>query len=117
MSIMTNNSSYMQSLLIFVMLECNIQEMQSYKLVLVLRSTLSDTDRKKFFETVKGWLKDHKIIREDEWGQKSLSYSIKKEANGFYVEMAFEGEAVVPSDFEKKLKTSDNVLRHLLLKN
>lgn len=84
---------------------------------MVLRSTLSDTDRKKFFETIKGWLKDHKIIKEEELGQKPLSYSIKKESSGYYVELNFEGETAVSLDFEKKLKTSDGVLRHLLLKN
>ncbi len=84
---------------------------------MVLKSPLSDTDRKKFFENLKDWLKDLKIIKEDDWGQKPLSYSIKKEVNGLYVEVSFEGEVNIPSDFEKKLRTSDNVLRHLLLKN
>ncbi len=90
--------------------------MQSYKLVLVLKSSLSEAERKKFFETLKLWLKDLKIIKEDEWGQKSLSYAIKKESSGFYVELSIEGDRI-PMDFEKKLITADNVLRHLLLKN
>lgn len=91
--------------------------MQSYKLVLVLKPTLTDSDRKKFLESIKGWLKDLKIVKESQWGQKSLSYEIKKSSSGFYTELVLEGEGVVPSDFEKKLLTADNVLRHLLLKN
>ncbi len=90
--------------------------MRSYKLVLVLKSTLSDSERKKFIESLKAWISSLKITRESEWGQKPLSYSIKKQASGFYVEFELEGENI-PSDFEKKLLTSDNVLRHLLLRN
>lgn len=90
--------------------------MRQYRLVLVLKSTLSDSERKKFLENIKEWLSDLKIIKENEWGQKPLSYTIKKQVSGFYLELELEGEKV-PSDLEKKLLTSDNVLRHLLLRN
>lgn len=90
--------------------------MRKYKLVLVLKSTLSDSERKKFLDALKDWLSGLKIVKENEWGQKPLAYSIKKEASGFYVELELEGENV-PSDLEKKLITADNVLRHLLLRN
>lgn len=90
--------------------------MNSYKLVLVLKSDLSETDRKKFFESLKTWMTDMKILKEENWGEKPLAYLIRKEDKGFYVELHLEGERI-PADFEKKLKTSDNILRHLLLKN
>lgn len=90
--------------------------MKTYRLVLVLKSTLSDSERKKFLGDIKTWVSSLKITKENEWGQKPLSYSIKKQASGFYVELELEGENI-PSDFEKKLLTSDNVLRHLLLRN
>lgn len=90
--------------------------MRQYKLVLVLKSTLSDAERKKFLEGLKTWLSELKIVKENEWGQKPLAYSIKKQVSGFYIELALEGEKI-PADLEKKLITSDNVLRHLLLRN
>lgn len=83
---------------------------------MVLKSTLSDVERKKFLDGLKTWLSELKIVKENEWGQKPLSYSIKKQVSGFYIELSLEGEKV-PSDLEKKLITSDNVLRHLLLRN
>lgn len=90
--------------------------MRKYELVLVLKSTLSDAERKKFLENLKTWLADLKIVKENEWGQKPLSYSIKKEVSGFYIQLKLEGENL-PNDLEKRLLTSDNVLRHLLLRN
>lgn len=90
--------------------------MRTYKLVLVLKSTLSDAERKKFLESIKAWMTDLKIVKENEWGQKPLSYTIKKQVSGFYLEFELEGEKI-PLDLEKKLLMSDNVLRHLLLRN
>jgi len=90
--------------------------MKSYKLVLVLKSTLTESERKKLLESLKSYLSDLKIVEENEWGQKPLSYSIKKQVSGFFIELVLEGENI-PSDFEKKILTSDGVLRHLLLRN
>lgn len=90
--------------------------MRTYRLVLVLKSTLSEAERKKFIEGLKTWLSELKIVKENEWGQKPFSYSIKKQVSGFYIELQLEGEKV-PLDLEKRLLTSDNVLRHLLLRN
>lgn len=90
--------------------------MRTYRLVLVLKSTLSEDEKKKFFENLKTWIEEFKIVKENEWGQKPLSYAIKKQASGLYIEFLLEGEKI-PSSLEKKLMASDNVLRHLLLRN
>ena len=90
--------------------------MRTYELVLVLKTALSETNRKKLLETVKDLLKTAKIIKEENLGQKPLSYSIKKELAGFYVDISFEMKEDMPADFEKKLSLNENILRHLLLK-
>ena len=90
--------------------------MKNYQLVLVLRTSLSEANRKKFLETVKGYLKDAKFTKEEEWGEKVLSYTIKREIKGFYQNYLFELKNELTSDFEKKLNASENVLRHLVLR-
>lgn len=89
--------------------------MRTYELVLVASSDLSEADRKKLLETVKSWLKGVKVTKEDDWGSKALAYAIKGQLQGHYYDLHLEGEAV-PSDFEKRLLDSDEVLRHLLLR-
>ncbi|HSX40352.1 MAG TPA: 30S ribosomal protein S6 [Candidatus Saccharimonadales bacterium] len=89
--------------------------MRTYQLVLVLKPALSDANRKKVLDTVKSWLKDGKVSKEDVWGQKPLSYPIKHEIAGYYVDWAVEGENI-PNDFEKRILTNDDILRHLLLR-
>lgn len=87
-----------------------------YELVLVIRPSLVEVKRKKLLETVKSWIKDVKITKEEEWGQKVMSYVIKRETSGYYVDWQFEGEDSVPSDFEKRILGQDDILRHLLIR-
>jgi len=87
-----------------------------YELVVVMRPSVKDADRKKLLETVKGWLKNVKITKEDDWGQKPLAYTIKKEIAGNYTRWQFESEAGVVADFEQRLIRNENIIRHLLLR-
>lgn len=90
--------------------------MRVYELVMVLRSSLNEAQRKKFIETVKTWLGEVKVKKEDEWGQKPLAYPIKKEIAGFYLLLSLETGNSIPSDLEKRLLTNENILRHLLIR-
>ncbi|HUD44791.1 MAG TPA: 30S ribosomal protein S6 [Patescibacteria group bacterium] len=89
--------------------------MRIYELALVLRTKLSDKDRKKVVDTLKEWLKDMKVTKEEEFGQKPLAYPIKKEAAGYYLTLHLEGETI-PVDVERRILQTDEVLRHLLIR-
>lgn len=90
--------------------------MRTYELVLVLSSSLTEANRKKLLETVKSWLKDVKITKEDDWGSKALKYAIKKELTGHYFDMILETPNAIPADFEKRVLSENNILRHLLVR-
>ena len=87
--------------------------MRSYELVLVLKTSLKEGDRKK----ITGSLKDliGKNFSEKEMGQLPLSYPIKKEVSAYFLSLNFETESL-PLNMEKDILTNDGVLRHLLLK-
>ena len=89
--------------------------MRLYELILVTKTSLTDTLRKKLLTGVKSMLKDLKIVKENEIGSKPLAYKIKRETNGFYFDFILEGETF-PQNFEKKLLENDDILRHLLLR-
>lgn len=90
--------------------------MRKYQLILVLKTSLSEGERKKVLDSVKSFLKEVKIAKEDIWGQKSLAYSIKREMTGFYVSYLLETKEPISLDLEKKLTVNEDVLRHLLLR-
>ncbi|MEK7534762.1 MAG: 30S ribosomal protein S6 [Patescibacteria group bacterium] len=89
--------------------------MRVYELALVLRSSFSQVQRKKVVDAIKNLLKDLKVTKETEIGEKPLSYKIKKEDTGYYMDFLFEGNSI-PMEFEKKLLANEDVLRHLLIR-
>jgi len=89
--------------------------MRTYELVLVVKPSVKEADRKKLLEQVKGWLGKITIKKEEDWGQKALAYPIKKEDSGHYYQLFLEGETF-PADFETRLIQNKDVLRHLLLR-
>ncbi|GDX62072.1 hypothetical protein LBMAG33_3820 [Candidatus Levyibacteriota bacterium] len=98
--------------------------MRQYELVLVLRSSLVEAKRNKLLETVKSWLREVRVAKESEWGQKPLAYAIKKENSGFYVDYLLDsdlpsvgiGTGGIPKDFEKRIMGNEDILRHLLVR-
>ena len=87
--------------------------MRSYELVLVLKTSLKEGDRKKITDSLKNLI--GKNFSEKEMGQLPLSYPIKKEISAYFLSLKFETENL-PENMEKNILTNDGVLRHLLLK-
>jgi len=90
--------------------------MRIYEFVVVVKTSLSDTQRETLIDTIKSWLKDVQITSEEEWGSKALAYKIKHELMGFYYQFVLESETGLPADFEKRLLANDTVLRHLVIR-
>ncbi len=86
-----------------------------YQLTLVIKTTLKDGDQKKLLESIKSGFGKAKI-EEKSWGQKALSYPIKKEVSGAFFNWNIDTDEVIEKDFETKLINNDKVLRHLLLR-
>ncbi|HEX7041733.1 MAG TPA: 30S ribosomal protein S6 [Patescibacteria group bacterium] len=89
--------------------------MRTYELVLVVKPSLTEANRKKLLDEVKSLLSG-KVTKEEDLGSKALSYKIGKELTGHYFDLFFETEKLA-TDLERKLLENDNVLRHLLLKS
>lgn len=90
--------------------------MRGYELVFVVQPTLKDTEKKKLLETIKGWLRNAKVAKEDDWGQRPLAYEIRHYNAGHYYLWQIESEEGLEKDLEQKLLTNDGVIRHLLLR-
>lgn len=88
--------------------------MRSYKLIVVLKGDLTKDKKKKMLDSVETWAKatDMKIT---ELGEKKLTYTIKREKKGDYVEMNFNSENI-ETGFEKRLVNQDDILRHLMIR-
>lgn len=90
--------------------------MRLYELVVVLKTTLTEPQRKKLVDQIKEMLKGVKVAKEEEWGQKPLAYKIKREFSGFYHLMQLESENGIEKGFENRLAGNENIIRHLLIR-
>lgn len=90
--------------------------MRAYDLVVILKTSLTEEKRKKLLDTIKTWIKDAKISKEELIGTKVLSYTIKRQKDGFYVRISFEAETV-PLDLGKRILAQEDIIRHLLIRN
>lgn len=51
----------------------------------------------------------------DEWGKRRLAYPIDDHENGYYVVVQFTADPSSLSEFERSLKTEEDLLRHLIV--
>lgn len=90
--------------------------MRTYELVLIVKTSLAKDKVKKLIGEVEKWLKEVKILKQDELGEKELAFKIKKETRAIFLDLKLEGKDSIPSDFEKKVREEENILRHLLIR-
>lgn len=89
-----------------------------YEFSYIVSAVLEDEQYKAVVESVNKLLTDNgaTIDEVDEWGMRRLQYPIKKQNNGYYVNMYFEVEGSVIVKLERQLEINDNVLRYMTLK-
>ena len=51
----------------------------------------------------------------EDWGKRKLAYPINKKEEGYYVVVDFKGNPTLPKELDRRLKISDNVIRHIIL--
>ena len=56
------------------------------------------------------------VIKSDYWGKKRLAYEINGYNDGIYVLTEFFAESVAVKELDRKLKLSEDVLRHMILR-
>ena len=84
--------------------------------MLIIDPTLEDEKKEATVETVKGIIEADGTGGEvDVWGLRKLAYPIQKKNEGYYVVVDFKGNPTLPKELDRRLKISDNVIRHIIL--
>ena len=90
--------------------------MRNYELLFILDPAMDEAARNQMIETVKGINnKKKKTKKTDLWGAKKLAYPINKKKDGFYVLIPFKASAELPKELDRRLKISDNCMRHIIV--
>lgn len=90
--------------------------MRNYELLFILDPAMDEVARNQMIETVKGIINaDGEAGEADLWGVKKLAYPINKKKDGFYVLIPFKASAELPKELDRRLKISDNCMRHIIV--
>ena len=90
--------------------------MTNYEVMFIIDPTLEDAVKEETIETVKGIIAAQGEVGEvDVVGMRKLAYPIMKKSEGYYVVVEFKGETTLPKELDRRLKISDNVIRHIII--
>ena len=92
--------------------------MNKFEVVLIFNPELSNNIIDKELEDFKVKLKSYssKIINEENWGLRDLSYSINKSKKAFYKFLQIETTGKIIKDLNRELNQSENLLRYIFIK-
>ena len=89
--------------------------MTNYEVLFIIDSALDDEKKEATIEAVKEIIAaDGEVGNVDVWGMRKLAYPIKKKSEGYYVVIEFKGNPSLPKELDRRLKISDNIMRHLI---
>lgn len=93
--------------------------MKNYELVVIFDPSLKEEDIEKQLSNITSLLEKEKckVSNIDKWGSRKLAYPIKKQENGYYVIVYFNGDSNVVNELDRINKINDKVLRHLIVKS
>ncbi len=92
--------------------------MALYESVIIARQDLSSSKVKELISNLDSILteKGGKIVKTENWGLRNLAYRIKKNRKGHYVLFNIDAPAAAISEYERKMRINEDVLRYLTLK-
>ena len=92
--------------------------MTNYEVMFIIDPMLEDDKKDATVETVQQIINaDGEVSKVDVWGMKKLAYPIQKKNDGYYVVIEFKASPNLPKELDRRLKISDNVMRHMIINN
>tara|TARA_B100001027_G_C16172275_1_gene287548 strand:- start:470 stop:796 length:327 start_codon:yes stop_codon:yes gene_type:complete len=92
--------------------------MNKFEVVLILNPELATNKLNDEINNFKSHLETHsaKIINEENWGLRDLSYSINKFKKAFYSFFQIETSGSIVKEINKELNQSENLMRYIFIK-
>lgn len=90
--------------------------MNKYEMMFIIDPILEGDKKEAAIQTVKDIIAaDGEVSAVDIWGTKRLAYPIRKKNEGYYVVVKFTASPDLPKELDRRLKISDNYMRHLII--
>tara|TARA_Y100000310_G_C20357362_1_gene657313 strand:+ start:224 stop:592 length:369 start_codon:yes stop_codon:yes gene_type:complete len=92
--------------------------LRAYELVLIISPGVNEEEFEATLNNISQFISDNggAVSHVEQWGRRKLAYAIDRFTEGSYVLTRFEMRPTLSKDLEAKLKISEKVLRHLLIR-
>ncbi|NLJ94308.1 MAG: 30S ribosomal protein S6 [Clostridiaceae bacterium] len=88
---------------------------RKYELLYALNTSIGDDAIEALNQRIQDLISNQAEIENiDVWGRRRLAYEIQDETEGYFVLINFESEPDFPSEINRVLRITDNVLRYLV---
>jgi small subunit ribosomal protein S6 len=90
--------------------------MNRYEIMVIIAAALTDEKKEAAIETIKGIISDGgEVLSVNVIGMKRLAYPILKKNEGYYVLINFNAPTDLPKELDRRLRISDDIIRHLII--
>ena len=91
--------------------------MTNYELMFIINPTLEEEKKNAVVEKVTEIITNGggEVSKTDVWGMRKLAYPIEKKEEGYYVVLEFQAAPELPTELNRRLRISDDVMRHLVI--
>ena len=92
---------------------------RKYEIVYIFDSALEESVINQVLETLHELLKTpsapEPVTATSHWGKRTLAYEVEGKAIGYYVVVRFDTEPAVLTEFERRIKLEERILRYLIV--
>ena len=87
--------------------------MRTYEAIFIVHPEVTGDDLNAVIDKYKTVLTDQgaNVLKVENWGTRTLAYPVKKQTKGCYVLVIFEAEPAVISEFERRMRIDDKVIK------
>lgn len=91
--------------------------MNKYEVMYILKPSLDEAAKAEAMETLHGFITSNggTITKVDDWGLKELAYNIDHMTKGYYVVFYAEASAEAVSEFDRRSRIHNQVVRHMVV--
>ena len=90
--------------------------MRNYEIMYILKPDYDEEKVTEYITKYSDIIRNNKgeVVSEDKWGKRRLAYEIQDFREGFYILVNFKSEANVPTELDRVMKISDEILRFMI---
>ncbi len=91
--------------------------MRNYEIIFIVRPDVADDEVQKLITQMEGVVATAggKVEKVEKMGRRRLAYRVEKQREGFYVLFFIEGTGDTVREFERRLKVTDAVIKHMTI--